>query len=231
MREDRKNELLQVLKNNMGVTDFNYYQNLKRIERLCSFVAQQTKPEDRLLNLGSGAFLMECILESNGYTNLTAVDIDNRLAPLYENLKNTGILSHTEYIKKEISDYQSAESYKFITLYDCVYYPGNNIISMLPQLRGLLSEGGFMFFDVYDESVYKYIKFIYDRVRSKYKNRTMYNYKELGIALKQNGFEVVKVNAELGSKGKLAKMTLKLIYFVTGKALLCNYLVRLKPSI
>ena len=59
MHEDRKNKLLRVLKNNMGVTDFNYYQNLKRIERLCNLAAQHTKPEDRLLNLGSGAFLME----------------------------------------------------------------------------------------------------------------------------------------------------------------------------
>lgn len=226
MLAKNKTKLLKTLEINLGENDFSYYQNLKRIERLANTLTAHTSPEDRLLNLGSGAFLLECILEDQGYTHLTAVDIDNRLLPLYERLICTGLLNQTTFHKQEISSYSSTHLYKFITLYDCVYYPNNNIIDMLPQLQELLKDGGLLFFDVYDESVYKRIKPFYNLVRKKYRDRCMYNLVTLNDALSVNGFEIEEVKIELGTKNILIKVLLKVAFVLTGRALVVNYLAR-----
>lgn len=226
MKEEKRNKLLQILKENLGVTDLNYYKNIKRIERLSIKLKKHTQPKDKLLNLGSGAFLLECCLEDDGYTNLTAVDFDARLTPLFEHLNTKGLLRNTTYIKQEISGFKSLETYKFIVLYDCVYYPANNILEMLPQLKDLLVEDGFIFFDVYDKSTHKLVKPLYDRVRKKYKNRTMYDLNQLNSALNENGFDIIETSVEIGSKSAFQKFVLKSVYLLTGKALVVNYLVR-----
>ena len=127
MRKGKRTKFLNTLESILGENDFSYYQNLKRIERLANTLTAHTNPEERLLNLGSGAFLLECILEDQGYNHLTAVDIDNRLLPLYERLNSSGLLNHTIYHKQDISSYNSTYLYEFITVYDCAYYPNNNI--------------------------------------------------------------------------------------------------------
>ncbi|RJP84261.1 MAG: methyltransferase domain-containing protein [Desulfobacteraceae bacterium] len=226
MRQGTRTRLLQVMENRLGVIDLNYYKKLKRIEELSEMVATYTDPEDRILDLCSGAFLLECILEDKGYIFLTAVDVDDRLSSLHKHFTEAGLLKHTIFHKQEITEFQSAELYSFITLYDCAYYPGNNIVSMLPQLQKLLKNGGWIFFDVYDESVYRSIRFFYNHFRKKYRNRKMYNLDKVNCALIKNGFEIINVNVELGTKNIFFKLFLTLIYRFTGRALVVRYLVR-----
>lgn len=230
MKPELRERMLQVLKDNLGEIDFSYYKSIHRIESLADILIEHTETRDSLLNLCSGAFLLECILEDRGYAHLTAVDADARLASLYESLMKAGLLTNTSYHEKEITKFASKEAFNFITLYDCAYYPGNDLIEMLPQLNGLLERGGHMLFDVYDISTYKYIKPFYDLVRKKYRNRVMYDLDELAAALDRNHFEIIETKIELGKKTILVKIALSAVFFITRRALVVRYLVRKKAG-
>lgn len=224
----QREQVIKTIDKHMGGIDANYYKKLPRLERLARLVKQFAQPGDHLLDLGSGAFVLECILEELGFQNLTAVDLDGRLQPCFEDLKQKGLLKHTTFCQQSISAYHPPQLQDFIILYDCLYYPNNNLMDMLPRLAGSLRDGGYLFFDVYDQLIYSPIKKVYSLLRKNYRNRNAYSLNELNDALQQNGFEIIQVNVELGPKNAFVRLILSAMYRVTRKALAVNYLVRKK---
>lgn len=193
-RQETK-ELIAALKNTLPVKEVRFFGNLARLSTILKLVGKYADQSDsRILDLACGAFALDFLLESKGYQNITAIDKNPRLVDTYGELQSQGLLKNTVFFNRDINTISIREtSQSLIVLNDGLFYGDLDLAHLLPEVRSLLSGGGYFIFDVWRSEFYDRFGRVYDRLYPRYRAFKRYSFAEVTENLDKYGFSVEEI--------------------------------------
>jgi hypothetical protein len=115
-----------------------------------------------LLNVGSGPFVLEFLLEGASSWKFLSIDSQPGYAPLYGDLRRQKLLERTSFVVMDLryADFP-AGSFSWVVAHDVLFEPRIDVFDLLPKFASWLAPGGLLYFDVWDsraETLWKLAK-------------------------------------------------------------------------
>ncbi len=166
---------------------------------LDSFLAHADPRSGTLLNVGSGAFALESLLERATRWRILSIDPEASYGALYRDLRGKGLLGRTQFVVADVRESEFVpRSFGAILVHDVLFTPTLDLFALLPRFARWLRPDGTLYFDVWDRRA----RFLWGLAGRNHGFRR-YDLHAVREGLRSASFRIVAEKPYFGSRGGL----------------------------
>jgi SAM-dependent methyltransferase len=195
-------ELFNTIQMTLSAEQRNYYCNFARLSTVFNLIKKYISENARVVDLACGSFIIDFLLESQGYNSITAIDREQCHQEVYQQLRGKNLLLHTRFYQNDLTNYlQSTEDKAdLVLLNDASFFPGFTLPEIVPRIGRVLTAGGYFIFDVWNLEFYQKLHAAYNLLYPQYRQYRKYRISEITQILNESGFEIEEITPHFSYK-------------------------------
>jgi hypothetical protein len=194
--------------------EVRFFLNEKRFYLLNTVMGDVLRTKIKtLLNVACGPFAFENYMNLGDAVALTAFDMDDKVAPLFDALQARGYFKRHQFQTASLESFTSAQTYDLVLINDVFYTKYLDFYQNIQKYADFVAQNGYLYFDVLDQkSGWLWALF---RKDDRYRR---YDLAQVEALMQRVGFALVRTAPSLGIKGGLDYWVRKLLYNAFGIA-------------